>query len=190
MSSRKILVIDDSRVIRRCVKDMLPEGQFEIIEAEDGAQGWNLIRSTQPNLIMLDFFLPKMSGWDVYQEIQKQQELKAIPLVLMSGRKEEVTEKIHEPFLDFAFVEKPFDQKQLIEGIKDAMKKAKKYADAQPAVKKEATPVAAAPVSNDAQAMAAEIKQLKATMAKMQEEMKAMKKQFNQVVQFIKQKLN
>ncbi|ELR96288.1 response regulator [Gloeocapsa sp. PCC 73106] len=178
MANRKILVIDDSRVIRRCVKDMLPEGQFEVLEAEDGAEGWNLIRSTEPNLIMLDFFLPKMSGWDVYQEIQKQQQLKAIPLVLMSGRKEEVTGKIQEPFVDFAFVEKPFDQKQLIEAIKDAMQKAKKHAVAKPAA-----------VSGDPQAMAAEIQALKVTIVKMQEEMKTMKKQFNQVVQFIKQKL-
>lgn len=187
MASRKILVIDDSRVIRRCVKDMLPEGQFEIIEAQDGQQGWDLIQSAEPNLIMLDFFLPKMSGWDVYLEIQKQQELKAIPLVLMSGRKEEVTDKIKEPFLDFAFVEKPFDQKQLIEGIKDAMHKAKKFAVAKPAQKATTPPTAA--VSSDPEGMAAEIKQLKATMAKMQQEMTQMKKQFNQIVQIIKQKL-
>ncbi len=186
MASRKILVIDDSRVIRRCVKDMLPEGQFEIIEAQDGQEGWNLIQSVEPNLIMLDFFLPKMSGWDVYLQIQKQEELKAIPLVLMSGRKEEVTDKIKEPFLDFAFVEKPFDQKQLIEGIKDAMQKAKKFAVAKPAAK--ATPAVEA-VSTDPEGMAAEIKQLKATIAKMQQEMTQMKKQFNQVVQIIKQKL-
>lgn len=180
MASRKILVIDDSRVIRGYLKDMLPEGQFEIIEAQDGQQGWNLIQSVRPNLIMLDFFLPKMSGWDVYLQIQKQQELKAIPLVFMSGRKEEVTDKIKEPFLDFAFVEKPFDQKQLIEGIKDAMQKAKKFAVAK---------AVDAPVSSDPEAMAAEIKQLKATVAKMQQEMTQMKKQFNQVVQIIKQKV-
>lgn len=188
MASRKILVIDDSRVIRRCVKDMLAEGQFEIIEAQDGQEGWNLIQSAQPNLIMLDFFLPKMSGWDVYQQIQQHKEFKAIPLLFMSGRKEEVTDKIKEPFLDFAFVEKPFDQKQLIEGIKDAMKKAKKFAEVKPATQ----PLAAVltSVSSDPDAMAAEIEALKATVVKMQEEMKLMKKQFNRIVQIIKQKLN
>jgi two-component system response regulator len=53
---------------------------------------------------MLDFLLPKMSGWEVYQEIQKRPELKAIPLVLMSGRKEEVTEKLTEPFEFLSFI--------------------------------------------------------------------------------------
>ena len=122
--THKILVIDDSKVIRMRVKDMLPEGNFEVIEAKNGLEGFNLINTEHPNLIMLDFLLPKMSGWEVYQEIQKRPELKAIPLVLMSGRKEEVTEKLPEPFELFSFIEKPFDQKQLINAIKDAMAKA------------------------------------------------------------------
>ncbi|NEO28074.1 MAG: response regulator, partial [Kamptonema sp. SIO4C4] len=126
MASQKILVIDDSRVIRRMVKDMLPAGNVEIVEAKDGVEGLDKIRNGHPNLIMLDFLLPKKSGWDVYQEIQKDPKLRFIPLMLMSGRKEEVTEKLPEPFQYFAFVEKPFEKKQLVGAIKDAMQKAQK----------------------------------------------------------------
>lgn len=175
MPQRKILVIDDSTVIRMRVKDMLPPGDFEILEAKDGAEGYNLIRSENPSLIMLDFLLPKMSGWEVYQEIQKQQHLKMIPLLLMSGRKEEVTEKLPEPFEYFAFVEKPFDQKQLLQGIKEAMMKAKKHP--QPSVTS-TNPGA----TSDTEALNAKI-------AKMQGEIDSLKKQLNQIVGFIKQKL-
>ncbi|MEQ8958128.1 MAG: response regulator, partial [Coleofasciculus sp. C2-GNP5-27] len=70
MASHKILVIDDSRVIRMRVKEMLPPGNFEVLEAKDGIEGLNQIRQEHPNLIMLDFLLPKMSGWDVFQQIQ------------------------------------------------------------------------------------------------------------------------
>ena len=66
MSTHKILVIDDSKVIRMRVKDMLPEGNFDIIEAKDGLEGFNLIKTENPNLIMLDFLLPKMRDWEVY----------------------------------------------------------------------------------------------------------------------------
>ncbi|MFM7191196.1 MAG: PleD family two-component system response regulator, partial [Microcystaceae cyanobacterium] len=82
MSAHKILVIDDSKVIRMRVRDMLPQGNFEILEAKDGVEGYNMIRSEKPNLIMLDFLLPKISGWEVYQEVQKEYDLKTIPLVL------------------------------------------------------------------------------------------------------------
>ena len=94
MASHKILVIDDSRVIRAHVRDMLPNGNFEVIEAKDGLEGIEAIRTQKPNLIMLDFLLPRMSGYEVYQEIQSKAEFQAIPLVMMSGRKEELTEKI------------------------------------------------------------------------------------------------
>jgi CheY-like chemotaxis protein len=126
VANSKILVIDDSRVIRKTVKDMLPEGDFEVIEAKDGVEGINLVNELHPSLIMLDFILPKMSGWEVFQQIQSHPELQKIPLVLMSGRREEVTNKIAEPFEYFEFVEKPFDKVSLAQAIKEAMAKAKK----------------------------------------------------------------
>ena len=179
MSTHKILVIDDSRVIRNTVRDMLPKGNFEVLEAKDGIEGLNLIRQEHPNLIMLDFLLPRMSGWEVYQQIQAQGDLQRIPLVLMSGRKEEVTEKIPEPFTQFAFIEKPFEQKDLVDAIKLAMQIASK-----------SRPQMASPsVEVTSSANAAEIQELREQVAKLQEEVDGLRKQLSQVVTFIKQKL-
>ena len=174
---KKILVIDDSKVIRMRVKDMLPDG-FDVIEAKDGQDGWNKINEMKPNIIMLDFLLPRMSGWEVYQKLQENHQLKTIPLVLMSVRKEEVTEKLPEPFEFFSFVEKPFEHKGLTNAIRDAINKAKKHP-------KEVIK----PNGGDNSVMAAEIKQLNAKVAKMQQEIDGLKKQLGQLVGFIKQKL-
>ena len=185
MSNQKILVIDDSKVIRMRVKDMLPTGNFEVIEAKDGLEGYNLIRTENPNLIMLDFLLPKMSGWEVFQEIQKNQRLRTIPLVLMSGRKEEVTDKLPEPFEYFSFVEKPFDRDQLVDAIRDAMVKSKK----QPQMETN-THALAESGANSAEitAMAAEIHALKTKVAKLEDNSVKMKKQIDQLINFIRQK--
>ena len=185
MSNQKILVIDDSKVIRMRVKDMLPEGNFKIIEAKDGLEGFNLIRTENPNLIMLDFLLPKMSGWEVYQAIQKEKRLRNIPLVLMSGRKEEVTDKLPEPFEYFAFVEKPFDGKQLVDAIREAMVKSKKQSHL--------TQVGGDSSSShavDASVMTAEIESLKSQVEKMEKDMEQMRKQMNQLINFIRQKFS
>ena len=183
MASRKILVIDDSRVIRMRVREMLPTGDFEVLEAKDGIDGLNQIKDQHPNLIMLDFLLPRMSGWDVFQEIQKQPELRHIPLVVMSGRKEEVTEKIPEPFEYFEFIEKPFEKKELIEAIKSAMIKARNRPPVMTQPKAAAAPAAAAAADS------AEIEALKQQIGKMQGEIDTLKKQLAQIVNFIKQKL-
>jgi DNA-binding response OmpR family regulator len=71
---------------------------------------------------MLDFLLPRLSGWEVYKELQENEEWKNIPLIILSGRKEDVTAKISEPF---DFLEKPFEKYQLQSAIKAAIIKSK-----------------------------------------------------------------
>lgn len=183
MAAHKILVIDDSRVIRMRVQEMLPKGNFEVLEAKDGIEGLNLIKQEHPNLIMLDFLLPKMSGWEVFQQIQADASLQSIPLVVMSGRKEEVTEKLPEPFEYFEFIEKPFEKSDLMGAIKSAMAKARSrphVAAPQPAPADTGTTDAAS---------SAEIAELKAKVAQLESEVSKLKQQLGQVLQFIKQKL-
>ncbi|MBF2080437.1 MAG: response regulator [Synechococcales cyanobacterium T60_A2020_003] len=178
MASHKILVIDDSRVIRNMVRDMLPKGNFEVLEAKDGIEGLDTIRQEKPNLIMLDFLLPRMSGWEVFQQIQASNELQRIPLVIMSGRREEVTEKLSEPFEFFEFIEKPFEQKELIEAIKSAMAKARLP-----------RPNLAGSASSADIAGDDEIAQLKHQVATLQTEINTLKRQMAQLLTYIKQKL-
>ncbi|MFM7471868.1 MAG: response regulator [Nodosilinea sp. LVE1205-7] len=190
MANHKILVIDDSRVIRMRVKDMLPQGNFEIIEAQDGVEGMDAIRNQRPNLIMLDFLLPRMSGWEVFQEIQANPDLQRIPLVLMSGRKEEVTEKMTEPFEYFEFIQKPFEQKELIEAIKAAMVKARKPR-LTPAVTMVPPLGVPSPILRAEQpsVSSAEFQALQVQVQQLQAEVVQLKGQLAKVLTFIKQRL-
>ncbi len=190
MPSNKILVIDDTTVVRIKVREMLPPGNFEVIEAKDGLEGYNLICKEKVSLIMLDFLLPRMSGWEVYQKIQAQADLQKIPLVVMSGRKEEVTEKLPEPFEYFEFLGKPFDQKQLMGAIKSAIGKSKlTRKDIAPPLATPTPELVAATRGVNVIDSSAEIKALNDKITKMQAEIEGLKKQLNQVVAFIKQKI-
>ena len=181
MTSHKILVIDDTTVVRVKVREMLPPGNFEILEAKDGLEGLNLIRQEKLSLIMLDFLLPRMSGWEVFQQIQSQPDLRKIPLVIISGRKEEVTEKIPEPFESFEFLGKPFDQTQLIDAIKSAMIKAKQSRQEPAQLLGDSSGVGGA--------SAAQIQILNEKVIKMQAEIDTLKKQLGQLIMFLKQKM-
>ncbi len=180
MAGHKILVIDDSKVIRMRVRDMLPDGDFEVLEAKDGLEGINLIRQELPNLIMLDFLLPRLSGWEVFQELQQEDELKSIPLVIMSGRKEEVTDKLTEPFEFFEFIEKPFEKHQLQGAIRSAISKSKLPRVKTSEAAKSTTAVGARPD---------EVALLRDKVEKMEAEITALKKAIGQLVVFVKQKL-
>ena len=188
VTAHKVLVIDDSRVIRNMVRDMLPPSNFEVLEAADGIKGLEMIQQTKPWMIMLDFLLPRMSGFEVYEALQKNAELNRIPLILMSGRKEEVTSKISEPFEDkyLVFIEKPFEQKELITAIKRSMVLAQKRPPATviPAVVE-------APVQETAgdSTLIKRIEELEAKYSALEHQLANQQKQFQQLVEFIKKKL-
>lgn len=180
MANNRILVIDDTSVVRIKIREMLPPG-FEVIEANDGLQGYNLILEEKFNLIILDFLLPKMSGWEIFHNIQVKPELRKIPLVIMSGSKEEVTEKLVEPFEYFEFLGKPFDKTQLINAIKSAIAKSKKAQQ----------DLNSPQFTSDVNGVDSlnEIKSLNDKIVTMQLEIDGLKKQVNQIVAFIKQKI-
>ncbi|MES1024800.1 response regulator [Gloeocapsa sp. BRSZ] len=178
MRSNKILVIDDSRVIRARVKEMLPPGNFVVLEAKDGVEGLKLISQESLSLIMLDFLLPKLSGWEVFQQIQQNNNWQKIPLVLMSGRKEEVLEKIQEPFEYFEFISKPFEQRELVAAIKSAMQKAKL-----PRREVISNPTAIQVPLEDANLK--EVQLLTEKVTKMQSEINQLKKQMAQLITWL-----
>lgn len=174
-------MIDDSRVIRNMVRDMLPPANFDVIEAADGIKGLEMIHQEKPWMIMLDFLLPRMSGFEVYETLQKSPELSRIPLVLMSGRKEEVTSKISEPFEDkyLVFIEKPFEQKELITAIKRAMVLVQKRPPTSviPSLAT-STDVAASERTDDV--LVKRIEELEAKQKLLEQQMTAQQKQFQQ----------
>ena len=189
MAAHKILVIDDSRVIRNMVRDMLPPANFEVLEAADGIKGLEMIQKEKPWMIMLDFLLPRMSGFEVYETLQQSAELSRIPLVLMSGRKEEVTSKIAEPFEDkyLVFIEKPFEQKELITAIKRAMVLAPKRPITVIENRITSTDVVSQERTDDT--LIKRIEELETKQKLLEQQIASQQKQFQQLVDFIKKKL-
>lgn len=121
--SKKVLVIDDSIMIRKMVSGILA-GQFDVLEAKDGSSGIESAKKNLPDLILLDFVMPKMDGYDTMQGIRSDERLRSVPIIMMSGLKEQVTARIPEPFVGFDFIEKPFSQELLLARIHDALQMA------------------------------------------------------------------
>lgn len=120
MANKTVLVIDDSIMIRKMVASILAD-RFDVIEAKDGFTGLDIAREYCPDVILLDFVMPKMDGYDTMQAIRKDNELRETPIILMSGLKEEVTSRIPEPFEGFDFLEKPFEAEVLIGQIQKTL---------------------------------------------------------------------
>lgn len=120
MTTKTVLVIDDSIMIRKMVASILAD-QFQVVEAKDGLTGLEAAKKHHPDLILLDFVMPKMDGYDTLQAIRREDSLKNTPIIMMSGMKEQVTARIPEPFVDFDFIEKPFEAEALLAQIQKAL---------------------------------------------------------------------
>lgn len=124
MATQKILILDDSRIVQLTIRNMLPIGNYNVLEASDGETGLAMIFKQHPSLIFLDWRLPKVSGWEIFQILKSEPELQKIPLIVMCVLKSEVTRNVPEPFDYFECLEKPFGKKQLMEAMQAAVDKA------------------------------------------------------------------
>ncbi len=190
MAKQKILIVDDSKVIRMQVQEMLPKSNIEILEAKDGVEGMELAKQYHPNLILLDFFMPRMNGWEVVQKLQADSTLTDIPVVMMSGRKEDVMSTVPEMFDYFEFLGKPFDAPVLMRAIKIALAKAKTRQSSTIAASHAATAQTSHGTTDDLHRLQAEVKKLQQQNAMLHRDLEAVKKQMGQVIAFVKQKLS
>ena len=79
----KILIADDEPEIRDLLRLYLENEQYEVMEAEDGQQALDLLRSRKPDLCVLDIMMPKVDGYHVLQELRKESN---IPVLILSAK--------------------------------------------------------------------------------------------------------
>jgi CheY-like chemotaxis protein len=83
--SRRVLIVEDDVVIREALVDGLDAEGFAVQEAADGAEALTLISESAPDLILLDLMMPKMTGWQLMEELRKEPALHDIPVVIVTA---------------------------------------------------------------------------------------------------------
>lgn len=133
----RILVIDDEPDTRAYLKAVLEEDGYETITASDGEEGLNKVQENTPHLILLDLMMPKKSGIKFLNEIRNDEQLKEVPIIVVSGVRQvtgvDMKHYLEEqPFKDRkkealgvdiditpkAYLEKPIDPSELLATIK------------------------------------------------------------------------
>ncbi len=119
--SKKILIIDDEKSIRRTLKEILEFEKYVILEAEDGKTGVEQIKSQDIDLIMCDI---KMPGLDGLQVLERQQLLKPdVPIIMMSGHADIETAVSTLKKGAYDFIEKPLDLNRILVTLRNAFDK-------------------------------------------------------------------
>ncbi len=108
MTDTRILVIDDSPTILKVVQLVLNKAGYTVDVAETGEAGLELARTYLPKLILLDFVMPKMNGYQVCRALASEPDLANIPVVLMSAKGDQVGERFVKVMGIVDYITKPF----------------------------------------------------------------------------------
>ncbi len=119
MKKKKILIADDEPEIVEIVKRML-ENEYEIITAYDGEEAYEKAKKEKPDLILLDILMPKMDGWETLKKIKEDEELKNIPVSMLTALPLTPDDTRNKPVDKIEnYIVKPFTKVTLIKKIQD-----------------------------------------------------------------------
>lgn len=83
---RRVLVVDDEPdVLLLCRVNLEFEG-YEVMEASDGVEAMARVRDRRPDVVLLDVMMPRMDGWQVLKELKGDDDLKDIPVVMLTAK--------------------------------------------------------------------------------------------------------
>src|SRR5262249_55989615 len=88
MSRSRILVVDDSPLLRQVLADAFPPDRYEIDAASDGVEALRRIRDARPDLIVSDILMPRMDGWALCEEVRRDPATRSIPFIFLTAERQ------------------------------------------------------------------------------------------------------
>ena len=117
----RVLVIDDSRVMRHAVNRVLNQ-EFDILEAEDGEAGWEkLVKDNTVQVVISDVQMPRLDGYSMICRIRAADEARIsdVPIIVMTGADDDITRERAYACGANDFITKPIDSVQLLSCVRN-----------------------------------------------------------------------
>ncbi|WP_324171195.1 response regulator [Sulfurimonas sp.] len=124
--SSNILVVDDSKLIRKHIESILNVRNYNIVEAEDAEQAFEQLKVSTINLILLDMELPGKHGLDIIREIKSIPEKYSIPIIVISGKSDPELVRSSLKLGASDFIKKPFNIEEFVLKVDTAIESNRK----------------------------------------------------------------
>ncbi|HEY3233380.1 MAG TPA: DUF4388 domain-containing protein [Polyangiaceae bacterium] len=121
--SARVLVVDDSPTIRKVVASILAARSYEPLLAADGRDALAILQEQPVDLILLDFVMPRMNGYQFCRELRSKPNLRELPVVLMSAKGDKIRGQFVQQTGSVDAITKPFDARGLVAVIEAALQK-------------------------------------------------------------------
>ena len=116
--AKRVVCIEDEPEMIDLVRLILGRKGFQVIGANGGVEGLDTVRREKPDLVLLDLMMPDMDGWEVYQQMKADPELRGIPVVVVTAKAQSIDKVLglHIAKVD-DYITKPFGPQELMESV-------------------------------------------------------------------------
>ena len=119
---KKILIIEDSAVTVSMLTARIETEGYQVISAEDGTKGLDMMRQDNPDLVILDIRMPGMDGFEVCRIAKNDLQLKKIPIIIVTTATQEKDKQKGKDLGADLYITKPYDGQQLLREIDNILK--------------------------------------------------------------------
>ena len=132
---QRVLVVDDLEDMRNLIGDALKKRGYRVLKAANGAQGYEVICKRQPDLVISDWMMPKLSGPDMLKKVRANPDVATTPFILLTAKSDEESKLIGTEIGADVFLGKPFNDQELgsvvrnLLGLKSREKEVQKLND-------------------------------------------------------------
>lgn len=116
----KIILVDDEPEILTLVRDYLSREGFTVLTAVNGSEGLELIEREKPDLVLLDWMLPGMSGLEMCKHLR---ETSTVPIIMLTAKSEEIDRVLGLEFGADDYIVKPFSLREMAARIKTVLRR-------------------------------------------------------------------
>ncbi|BAO45496.1 twitching motility response regulator PilG [Thiolapillus brandeum] len=124
VSGLKIMVIDDSKTIRRTAENLLSKAGCEVVTAEDGFEALSLVADHHPDLIFVDIMMPRLDGYQTCALIKNNKAYSDTPVVMLSSKDGLFDRAKGRLAGSDQYLTKPFSRDELLDAIRRHIPKA------------------------------------------------------------------
>jgi two-component system phosphate regulon response regulator PhoB len=130
----RILVVEDEADIRQILAYNLGQAGHEVLATDRGGPALTMVREQRPDLVLLDLMLPDISGLEVCRGLKSDASLRAIPVVMLTARSEEIDRVVGFELGADDYVVKPFSVRELLLRIQAVLRRSPQPATALPEI--------------------------------------------------------
>jgi len=123
INEKTILVVDDEKNIRELVKFNLKSRGYKVIEAADGEEALNLVKTSAPALIILDLMLPKIDGLEVCRILKGNPLTKRLPIIMLTALGDEIDKIVGLELGADDYITKPFSPRELVARVRAVIRR-------------------------------------------------------------------